>query len=155
MNKIFEHLQKTKLASNSISDLDFKKRSNLIFEIAKSIDKNREQIIYENKIDLKNISQNNPMKDRLILNNSRIDSMILSCKELIKIDDPLKKYDNEKTFVYSKEIKIRKKWGPLWVVACIYESRPNVTIDLIIMCIKSWNAIVLRWWKEAKKQIKF
>jgi glutamate-5-semialdehyde dehydrogenase len=72
------------------------------------------------------------------------------CRELIKIDDPLNKYNLEKKIITIDGLTINKVWIPLWVVACIYEARPNVTVDLIIMCIKSLNTIVLRWWSKAK-----
>ncbi len=150
MTNILEQLQKVKIASKTISNLSLNKRNFLIKEIALVLDKNRKSIIKENKKDLDKISENYLLKDRLLLNDKRINSMINSCYELIKINDPLKKYDIEKTYVTKEKIKIKKVSIPLWVVACIYESRPNVTIDLIVMCLKSSNAIILKWWKEAE-----
>lgn len=154
MNKILEHLQNTKIASKEISSLSLNKRNSLIKKIALFLDKNRKLIIQENKKDLDKMKANNPLKDRLLLDDTRINSIINSCYELIKINDPLKKYNKEKFLTKNKNLHIKKIWIPLWVVACIYESRPNATIELIIMCLKSANAIILRWWKEAQNSNK-
>ena len=82
-----------------------------------------------------------------------------ACKKLVKIEDPLNKYslntdsrDVALLHLYKNEdwLKIKKQAVSLWVVACIYEARPNVTIDIFNMCIKSWNAVVLRWGSKAE-----
>lgn len=108
MTNILEQLQKVKIASKTISNLSLNKRNFLIKEIALVLDKNRKSIIKENKKDLDKISENYLLKDRLLLNDKRINSMINSCYELIKINDPLKKYDIEKTYVTKEKIKIKK-----------------------------------------------
>ncbi len=150
MQTILENLQKVKIASKIFTNISFEKRNNIISEIWKAIIKNKDLIKIENQKDLENMNTTNPMYDRLILNDERIISIGKWCDELVDIKDPLKKYNLEEQIETKDWLTIKKIWVPLWVVACIYEARPNVTIDLIIMCIKSWNAVILRWWKEAK-----
>lgn len=149
MENIIENLQKIKQASKYISNLSIENRNKIIYDIWKAIIKNKDIIKEENLKDLIKLDKENPMYDRLLLTDTRIESMSKWCYELIDITDPLDKFKSEEHIVTKDSITIKKVWVPLWVVACIYESRPNVTIDLIIMCIKSWNAVILRWWKEA------
>ena len=150
MNIILEQLQKTKIISNDFNNISHKKRNKVIKEIWDSIIKNINIIKYENKKDLEKMDINDFMYDRLLLTEQRIKAMSNSCYELIKILDPLSKFDNEKSLITGDWLTIKKVWVALWVVACIYEARPNVTIDVAIMCIKSWNWIILRWWTAAK-----
>lgn len=149
MQKILQNLQKTKLASGIIANLSFEMRNKLISDIKDAILKNSKEIIAENKKDLKKINNSNPMYDRLFLSENRIMWLIKWCNDLINIKDPLDKFDNENEIFTKDWINIKKIGVPLWVIACIYEARPNVTIDLIIMSIKSWNSIILRWWSQA------
>lgn len=151
---ILQNLQNIKIASKSICNLFFEKRNKIISDIWNAILENQELIIIENQKDIEKIDKNNPMYDRLLLNETRIKWIENWCRELIKIKDPLLKYQCEETLSTNDWLKIKKVWVPLWVVACIYEARPNVTIDLIIMSIKSWNAIILRWWSQAENSNK-
>ncbi len=155
MQTTLENLQRVKIASKTLTNLSFEKRNKIITDIWKNIIQNRELIKKENQKDLNKMDKNNSMYDRLFLDDSRIVWMANWCEELVKINDPEDKYSNEKIIKTDDWLTIKKVWIPLWVVACIYEARPNVTIDLIIMCIKSWNAIILRWWKEAENSNKF
>lgn len=150
MINILEKLQKTKLIAEWFKNISIEKRNKIIKEIWDSILKNKNIIQIENKKDLENLSQNDPMYDRLLLNDSWIISMSKSCYDLVKIDDPLLKYSNDKALKTNESITIKKVGIPIWVVACIYESRPNVTVDIAIMCIKSSNWVILKWWKIAK-----
>lgn len=150
MENIIKKLQKVKIAAKTINNLSIEKRNILINDLGVTISKYIDLIKIENKKDLKIMDIYNPMYDRLLLNDNRIYSIIKWCNELLKIEDPLNKYDKENEINTKEWLKIKKIWVPLGVVACIYESRPNVTIDIITMCIKSWNAVILKGWKEAK-----
>lgn len=147
---ITKNIENIKNASFSINNLSIKKRNTIIKEIWNSLIINKDLILKENKKDLKKIDKNCHNYDRLLLTEERIKSISESCTNLCKIKDPLNKFNKEKTIKTNDDLIIKKIWIPLWVIACIYEARPNVTIDLIVMSIKSWNAIILKWWKEAK-----
>jgi len=147
---IIKNIENVKNASFSINNLSIKKRNTIIKEIWNSLILNKDLILKENKKDLKEIDKNSHNYDRLLLTEERIKSISESCTNICKIKDPLNKFNKEKTIKTNDDLIIKKIWIPLWVIACIYEARPNVTIDLIVMCIKSWNSIILKWWKEAK-----
>ncbi len=154
MNIIQEKLQEVKNASFELVGISLEKRNKIISDIWIKLLKNKQKIIFENKKDLEKLDKKDILRDRLLLNKKRIEAMANWCKKLVKIADPLEKYGSRDVLakhLYKNEnwLKIKKQAISLWVVACIYEARPNVTIDIAIMCIKSWNAMVLKWWTKA------
>jgi glutamate-5-semialdehyde dehydrogenase len=84
-----------------------------------------------------------------MINDERIDSMISSIEEIIGLKDPVGEIKNLK--VMPSGIKVGKMSMPLGVIAMIYESRPNVTIDASALSIKSGNSIILRGGSESIK----
>lgn len=150
MKNIKNDLQKVKKASKIISNLSINERNKLIFDIKNILLENIDLIKSANQKDLKKIDKNNFIYDRIYLSTERIISLANSCDKIIKIKDPLEIYENEKIISQNKWLKIKKIAVPLWVIACIYEARPNVTIDIINMWIKSWNAVILRWSSQTK-----
>lgn len=123
--------------------------NNLIIEIEKS----RISIKEENSKDIDILKKNKNFAksfiDRLLLDDTRIDAMIESIKEIIAIEDPVGEIKELKTM--SSGIKVGKMSMPLGVIAMIYESRPNVTIDASALSIKSGNSIILRGGSESIK----
>jgi glutamate-5-semialdehyde dehydrogenase len=89
------------------------------------------------------------MIDRLVLDPSRIRAMVAAVNEIVAADDPVGEVLGMKrrpNGMLAGQVRI-----PLGVIAMIYESRPNVTIDAAALCLKSGNAILLRGGKEAKR----
>lgn len=118
-------------------------RNNLITSIAESLLINKTEILKANSSDLEKMDKNDPLYDRVALSEKRIEDMSTACHELTIIEDPLsdkyiQKFDTE------SPIELISKPVPFGVVACIYEARPNVTVDLAILCIKSGNVCVLK-----------
>ena len=85
--------------------------------------------------------------DRLTLTDARIDAMIRGIREVAALPDPVGKRLAKR--VRPNGMVIEKRRVPIGVVAIIYESRPNVTADAAVLCIKSSNAVILRGGKEA------
>ncbi|UPU38376.1 hypothetical protein MX850_06560 [Erysipelothrix sp. Poltava] len=87
------------------------------------------------------------LRDRLILNQARIEAMVQGLNELTLLKDPV----GEVLEVLEPEngLYIEKVSVPLGVIGIIYESRPNVTVDAFGLCFKSGNAVVLKGGKEA------
>jgi len=90
---------------------------------------------------------NTAMLDRLMLDQSRIQGMAEDVLKVMALPDPVGEMLEMRTL--PNGLVIGKKRVPLGVIASIYESRPNVTIDISSLCIKSGNALVLRGGKEA------
>ncbi|MBE9600921.1 glutamate-5-semialdehyde dehydrogenase [Pedobacter sp. MC2016-24] len=133
-----------KLAIASLSDLDKKK---LIYALADVIKANSAEIINENLKDLVKLSDTDPKKDRLLLDESRIQSLANSLIDVANLPDPTNQILSTKTL--DNGLFVQKKTVPIGIVGVIYESRPNVTIDVASLCIRSGNVCLLRGGQDA------
>lgn len=148
MNSILPLLQSTKKSALQIQNLSPEKRQALVLKIADHIEKNLDFIVTENKKDVARMSEDDPKKDRLILNTERIGWMIADSQNVAKLSDPTGKILMEKDL--ENGMSLQKISVPLGVVGIIYESRPNVTLDAICLALKSGNAVVLRGGSDAE-----
>ncbi len=148
---ILKQLHRAKEASHKFSLLPHAKRILILKNLAEGLHKNKKLIITANSKDLKKISLDNPMRDRLLLNDARILGMIKEIQSLIKMPDPIGEVFDCRTSKENKKLKICKTRIPLGVIGVIYESRPNVTTDVASICIKSGNAVILKGGKEARE----
>lgn len=140
----------SKKAKKDFVKLSTKDKNKILENIKISMKKNRENILEANKKDYdKGISNNmaEGLLDRLKLDDERIDSMISSIDQMIKLPDPIGKMTDVRTL--ENGLLIGKKSVSIGVLAMIYEARPNVTLDASILAIKSSNSIILRSGKEA------
>jgi glutamate-5-semialdehyde dehydrogenase len=87
------------------------------------------------------------MLDRLMLNSSRLEAMAQDVRNVAALPDPVGEVFDMRT--QPNGLLIGKKRVPLGVIGVIYESRPNVTIDISALCLKSGNAVILRGGREA------
>ena len=140
-----------KLSSQEISCLSEREKNSILLSLVEEINLNSEEIKKSNTKDLDNLKSSNNFNsafiDRLLIDDSRIDSMVSSIKEIIEFKDPVGEINDLKKM--SSGIKVGKMSMPLGVIAMIYESRPNVTVDASALCIKSGNAIILRGGSES------
>jgi glutamate-5-semialdehyde dehydrogenase len=108
-----------------------------------------QRILDANQVDIKNGREaglSDALIDRLLLNQSRLDGIAKDLMELRQMPDPIGSIIEEKTLangILAKRIRV-----PLGVMAVIYEARPNVTVDISALGIKSGNAVILRGGKE-------
>ena len=142
LNIICENLRK---GSEELALQNADKKNRSLNAVAKALDTHREEIISANKIDIENGRSNGMSEsliDRLMLDNKRIDSIIESLKNVISQTDPI----GEETSGWKTPngLTIRQVRVPLGVIAIIYESRPNVTVDAFALAYKSGNSILLR-----------
>ena len=140
----------SKKAKKDFVRLSTKDKNKILENIKISMEKNRKNILDANKKDYdKGLSNNmaEGLLDRLKLDNERIDSMILSIDQMIKLPDPIGKMSDVRTL--ENGLLLGKKSVAIGVLAMIYEARPNVTLDASILAIKSSNSIILRSGKEA------
>jgi glutamate-5-semialdehyde dehydrogenase len=143
-SKLCKEASKTfQLCSNQEKNRILQSLSNLIVE-------HQEEILEKNSLDIeasKRIGYTSAQIDRLSLDIKRIEALSRSVLEVIQLEDPIGEIIE--TFIRPNGLEIHKKRVPLGVIAIIYESRPNVTIDASILCIKTGNSVVLRGGKEA------
>lgn len=148
--KLIKMGELSKKAKKDFVKLSTKDKNKILENIKISMKKNRENILEANKKDYdKGISNNmaEGLLDRLKLDDQRIDSMISSIDQMIKLPDPIGKMTDVRTL--ENGLLIGKKSVAIGVLAMIYEARPNVTLDASILAIKSSNSIILRSGKEA------
>ena len=147
MNSILPLLQKTQQASAAIRRLSDVQRSDLLNELATITEQSKVLIMSENQKDLDLMDKVDPKYDRLLLNESRIQGLADSLREVALLSDPTGEILIERNL--ENGLNIKKIAVPMGVVAVIYESRPNVTIDVASLCLRSGNACVLKGGKEA------
>jgi len=142
--------KRAKKASYSLATAQTALKNTALEYIAKELENNVALILQENKKDIDNAQQNGisgQMIDRLALNEKRIADMATGVRKLIELNDPVGVIDSEWT--RPNGLKIGRMRVPLGVIAIIFESRPNVTVDAAALCLKSGNAVILRGGKEA------
>ena len=137
-----------KKSSLIVSALSHSKRNKILNDLSKNLEKNKSHIFKSNSKDLNsNKTLSMELKDRLIINEEKLKSIINSIKNVMKLNDPLNRSEE---YLRDDGLKIVKRIIPIGVIAAIYESRPNVTIDIAALCIKSGNVAILRGGKESK-----
>lgn len=151
-----EHfLEKAKSASRVLATLSGSERNRILREMAEALRANTMNIIESNAIDMRNAEENDlapSMKERLLLDEKRIESMAVAIEEIAALKDPIGKVIEG--WVTEAGLKIEKVSIPIGVVGIIYESRPNVTSDTAALCFKSSNGCVLKGGKEAEESNK-
>jgi len=146
-NEIIEQLALTRAASTSLALATSEKKNEILFSLGQLLLENSALIIAENEKDLASISVDDPMRDRLLLNSDRIINLSQSLHEVAKLTDPTGQTLSDK--VIANGLKLTKISVPLGVVGVIFESRPNVTVDVAALCIRSGNAAILRGGSDA------
>ncbi|WP_150467652.1 glutamate-5-semialdehyde dehydrogenase [Francisella sp. SYW-9] len=147
---ILEMGKNAKQAAKELAQVNTERKNNVLYQLEKSLLGNIEYILQENQKDLYNAKKNNLSKafvDRLTLTSARIESMAQGVRQIADFTDPIGKI--EKGFKHPKGMTISQVRMPLGVIAMIFESRPNVTIDAGALALKSGNAIILRGGSDA------
>ncbi|MGV3561088.1 glutamate-5-semialdehyde dehydrogenase [Larkinella arboricola] len=147
MNTVTPLLQETKSASASVRRLSSEQKTALLNRLADVVVENATAILAENQKDLDAMPDTDPKKDRLLLNEKRINDLAESLRTVAQLPDPNGEVLLERTI--EQGLQLRKLAVPLGVVGVIYESRPNVTLDVASLCLRSGNACVLKGGKEA------
>lgn len=142
--------KEAKQASIQLANLSTETKNNALLSIASLLRSNTPTIIEANKLDLIDAEKNGlaaAMIDRLMLDEDRIENIAAAVEHIASLADPVGMIT--KNDVRPNGIKIAKQRIPLGVIAMVYESRPNVTVDAAVLCFKAGNAVVLRGGKEA------
>lgn len=137
-------------AKDFLSTVTTQEKNKALLAIAQSLRNSSETIINENKTDLENGSKNGlsaGMLDRLLLDQKRIEDIAKAVEDIAALPDPCGRLLEETT--RPNGLVIKKVSVPIGVIGIIFESRPNVTADAAVLCLKSSNAVILRGGKEA------
>ena len=137
---------KAKEAAFELAAATTQEKNKMLYSIATAINAK----IYEaNKIDLELAKGNikDSMLDRLTLTEARVQTMIDGVMQVASLEDPIGEVTDK--WEIKNGLKFTKVRVPLGTIGVIYEARPNVTIDVAALCLKSGNCVVLRGGKEA------
>lgn len=146
-----QFLQKAKSASRILATMSGNERNRILREMAEALRANTMNIIEANVIDMKKADKENlssSLKDRLMLDEKRINAMAVAIEEIAALKDPVGKVIEG--WITETGLKIEKVSIPIGMIGIIYESRPNVTSDTAALCFKSSNGCILKGGKEAE-----
>jgi glutamate-5-semialdehyde dehydrogenase len=142
-----EKLERARGASAALPRISTSQKNALLLAIADALETHASRILRANEEDIRRSNLAGAMRDRLLLTPERITQMAVSVREVAMLADPVSEVVEEWT--RPNGLLIRKVRVPLGVVGIVYESRPNVTVDAAVLCLKTGNAVVLRGGKEA------
>ena len=143
-------LKNAKESQNDIAFLNKFIKNKILKEMAQAILDNMDFILNENLKDIKLAKETNLERiplERLYLRKDHIDNMAKVLLDISKLDEPLGKV--LKSFKNENNLNIKQVSVPIGIIAVIYESRPNVTVDVAALCLKSGNVCILKGGKEA------
>ena len=142
--------QKAKQASYAAASAGTVLKNQALQAISDALVAHTDEIIAENQKDMQNAVKNNmtpAMQDRLKLDAKRIQAIANAVLKVAALDDPIG--EEVKGWLRPNGLRIRQVRVPMGVIGIIFESRPNVTVDAAVLCLKAGNAVILRGGKEA------
>lgn len=138
-----------KAASYQLSVLSTSQKNKVLMTIADHLEAQSASILAANELDLADARQNGmsaALLDRLMLDQTRLKGIADDVRQVCRLADPVGVIiDGGKL---DSGLRIERRRVPLGVVGVIYEARPNVTVDVASLCLKTGNAVILRGGKE-------
>lgn len=147
MEHITEQLKAAQAAKKAVQRLTAVTKKSILTALSTGLRQQQQEIIAANALDLAKMDPQDPKVDRLLLDAPRIEGLADAVRAIAELPDPTgqlivdRKLDNG--------LLLRKLTVALGVVAVIYESRPNVTIDVAALCLQSGNVCLLRGGTDA------
>ncbi|AHG74259.1 Gamma-glutamyl phosphate reductase [Mannheimia sp. USDA-ARS-USMARC-1261] len=149
--QMIELAQQAKQASVELAQFGNRQKNEALLTIADSLEQRATEILYANAKDIE-FAQSQGISlaiiDRLLLNEDRLKGIANDVRNVAKLADPVGQVIDGG--VLDSGLKIERQRVPLGVILTIYEARPNVTIDVASLCLKTGNAVILRGGKETK-----
>lgn len=151
MTSVLQIAQQAKQASVALAPFGQTAKNQALLAIADSLEARAEEILTANQKDIE-FAQSQGISaaiiDRLLLTESRLKAIADDVRNVAKLADPVGQVIDGG--VLASGLKIERQRVPLGVILTIYEARPNVTIDVASLCLKTGNAVILRGGKETK-----
>lgn len=151
MKKFDILLQQIQQASYETAKLSAQQKKQVLGALATCLKEHEKEIIAANQRDIlttKKKGATDAFIDRLTLNEECFAGMIEQLETVARLDDPVGEVIEQRTL--KNKIMLKKVRFPLGVVLMIYESRPNVTVDVAGLCLKSGNTVILKGGNEAQ-----
>ncbi|MCK3658799.1 gamma-glutamyl-phosphate reductase [Pasteurellaceae bacterium Pebbles2] len=151
MTNLIEMGKAAKQAAFALSQLSQQEKNRALQAIAKQLEQQQERILAANAKDIEIAQQaglSEAIIDRLLLTADRLKAIANDVRHVISLADPVGKLIDGG--VLDSGLKLERVRVPLGVIGTIYEARPNVTIDVASLCLKTGNAVILRGGKETQ-----
>lgn len=152
MSGVRELAQRAKRASRVLAQLGTKEKNSLLVGMADELDAQEKVIRKANQEDVtaaRVAGTSGALLDRLELTEKRFREMVEGVRHVAKLPDPVGEVI--KKWTRPNKLEIFKVRVPIGLIGIIYESRPNVTVDSAVLCLKAGNATLLRGGREAKR----
>ena len=144
--KILQNLRK---ASSELALIGANKRNALLYAISEQLLEQKENILKANELDLANSSHLSfAMRERLKITPNSLENIAASVRKIADLPEVIDVV--QKGYKATSGINIERISVPIGVILAIYESRPNVSVEIASLCIKSANACALKGGKEAR-----
>jgi len=147
MQDVLNALEKTRAASRTLATMTPDTSAAVLRALADNIDAETRQILAANAQDLAAMPKDDPRYDRLLLDEKRLKAIADDVRKVAALPAPASVTLEQKTL--PNGLSLEKRSVPLGVVGVIYESRPNVTVDVFALCFRAGNAVALKGGKEA------
>lgn len=141
---------KAKIAARSAAAAGTELKNKALCAISEALNANVDRIVAANQQDLTAAKENGmsaAMQDRLRLDSQRIAAIAAAVLKVVALPDPIG--EELGGWLRPNGLRIRQVRVPMGVIGIIFESRPNVTVDAAVLCLKAGNAVILRGGKEA------
>ena len=141
--------KQAKDASRQLAHVSTAQKNTALEKIARQIEKETPEILAANAADhdeARKAGLGEAMLDRLLLNEKRMQTIVADLRSVINLPDPVGEHFDEQTM--PNGLKMYKQRVPMGVLGVIYESRPNVTVDVAGLALKSGNCVIMRGGKE-------
>ena len=139
-----------RVAARHLARLSTGVKDRALLNIAAALKTRETEILEANRRDLqtgKEAGLSDAMLERLLLNSERLDGMAADVRTVTSLPDPVGETFDMRTL--PNGLQVGRRRVPLGVIGAIYESRPNITVDISVLCFKSGNAVILRGGSEA------
>ena len=143
-------LKRAKSAARILMGMSTDQKNEALLKMADALEGRYEEIVEENKKDMmhaKEVNMSKAMQDRLLFTKERVEGVSDGIRKVAQLPDPIGEV--MESWTRPNGLKINKVRVPIGVFGIIYEARPNVTVDIASLCLKSGNVCVLRGGKEA------
>ena len=151
MTKLIEMGKAARQAAFELSQLSTQEKNRALQIIADQLEAKQDEILRENAKDIENAREkgiSEAIIDRLLLTPERLKGIANDVRHVISLADPVGKIIDGG--VLDSGLKLERLRVPVGVIGTIYEARPNVTIDVASLCLKTGNAVILRGGKETQ-----
>ena len=148
--RVMELGREARAASRMVAASDVATRNRALLAVREAIADQAAAVLAANAEDVargRTQGLSTPLLDRLVLDQARLEGILASLEQVAALPDPVGAIDGVRTM--NSGIRVGRMRVPLGVIAIVYESRPNVTIEAASLCLKSGNAAILRGGSEA------